>query len=241
MVSIYKRNRLREVAAFLSVMLRWPMFLFLPICRIFKINCLFTVYPGSVKDWEGYALARKKRLVKYISGKPFVAGVITSEHGYGRGLVLALPNTIDQLKNDRKLVGKIMRRLNFARKATGAKTIGIAGQGPRCFRSHYPYEEPFIYGLRGRVFSVMETLERIYERHNLSKADTSIALLGIGEIGEAIIQNLRDQGYNAEGININSVDGQVVISGDGLETLKEPTCLWSRPPEATMPFGIIRT
>jgi hypothetical protein len=221
-VSIYERNMSRQLLAFFSMMLRWPIFLFLAVCRTFKINCLFTVYPGSVKDLEGYTLPScRKGLVKHISGKPFIAGVITSGHGYGRGLVLALPNTIDQLRNDRKLVGQIMSRLNFVRKVTGAKTIGIAGQGPKCFKSHYPYQEPFIYGLKGRVFAVMETVERIFEKHDFSKADKMLALLGIGEIGEAIIQNLRDQGYKVEGINIYTVAGQVVISDDGLETLEK--------------------
>jgi hypothetical protein len=221
-VSIYERNLRRQFLASLSMILRWPIFLFLAVCRASKINCLFTVYPGSEEDLEGYTFPGIRNWqVRYNSGKPFVAGIITSGHGYGRGLVLALPNTIDQIKDDKKLVGTIMRRLNFARKVTGAKTIGIAGQGPRYFKSHHPFREPFIYGLRGRVFSVVETVQRIYEKHHLPKAGTAVGVLGIGEVGEAIIQNLRNEGYKAEGVKISTVDGRVVISGEGLATLKK--------------------
>ena len=221
MVSIYQRNLKRQFLAFLSMMLRWPIFIFLAVCRTFKINTLFTIYPGSVQDLDGYCLPGfRKVLARYISGKPFIAGVITSGNGYGRGLVLGLPNTIEQLRADKKLVGKIMRRLEFARKVTGAKTISIAGQGPRYFKSHYPYQDPFVYGLRGRVFSVVETVERISEKHHLPKDLTNVAILGIGEIGDAIIQNLIDLGYNVKGIKIHTVDGRVMIDNDDFDMLR---------------------
>lgn len=216
-----QRNLKRQFLAFLSMILRWPIFMFLAVFRTFKINTLFTIYPGNLQDLEGYALPGCRKLqAKFISGKPFIAGVITSGNGYGRGLVLGLPNTIEQIKADKKLVGKIMRRLEFARKVTGAKAIAIAGQGPRYFKSHYPYGEPFVYGLRGRVFSVVETVERICERHRLPKDSTTIALLGIGEIGEAIIQNLLDLGYNVKGIKIHAIADQVIIDNDDFDTLK---------------------
>ncbi len=222
MASGYERNLARQFLAFLSMTLRWPAFLFFATFRVFRINFLFTVYPGSVKDMEGYALpGLRKVLAKYTSGKPFIAGIITSGHGYGRGLVLAVPNTIDQIRGDKRLVWRIMKRLDIARKMTGAKTVSIAGQGPKFFKSHYPdYQEPFIYGLKGRVFSVVETIERIFENHGLSKDRTLIALLGIGEIGEAILRNLRDLGYSAKGIGIQTLNGQVTLSGDGYEVLK---------------------
>ena len=221
MVSIYKRNLKRQFLAFLSMTLRWPIFIFLAVFRTFKIDTLFTIYPGNVQDLEGYALPGcRKVLTKYISGKPFIAGVITSGNGYGRGLVLALPNTIEQIKADKKLVGKIMRRLEFARKVTGAKTIAIAGQGPRFFKSHHPYQEPFVYGLRGRVFSVIETVERISEKHHLQRDLTTVAILGVGEIGEAIIQHLIDLGYNAKGIRIHTVDGRVIIDNKDFDMLR---------------------
>jgi len=114
-----------------------------------------------------------------------------------------------------------MKRLKFTKAVTGAKTIAVAGQGPRFFKSHFPYEQPFVYGLRGRVFSVVETVEKVAERHNLSRAGTTVAILGVGEIGEAIIGNLEEKGYRAVGIDIQIKDGRVELCNEGLKRLKE--------------------
>lgn len=222
MFSIYKRKLSRQILALVSVTMRWPILAVLTFCRFFKVNCIFTVYPGSQRDVDGYFPRGLKWFLKPIaSGKPFVAGMITTGNGLGRGLVLAVPNSIDQIRSDKQLVGKIMKRLKLTRQLTGAKTIAIAGQGPRYFKSHHPYTEPFVYGLRGRVFSVVETVERIMEKHQLEQGKTTVAILGIGEIGEAIIENLREKGVRAVGIDIQVKDGRVVLCSEGMIRLKE--------------------
>jgi hypothetical protein len=113
-----------------------------------------------------------------------------------------------------------MKRLKRTKNLIGAKTIAVAGQGPRFFKSHFPYEQPFVYGLKGRVFSVVETVEQVAEKHGLSAAETTVAILGVGEIGQAIIANLREKGYRATGIDIKIADGRVEIANEGMETLK---------------------
>lgn len=201
--------------------MRWPILALLTLGRFFKFSCIFTVYPGSQRDVDGYFPKGLKWLLKPIaSGKPFVAGVITTGNGLGRGLILAVPNTVDQFKTDKKLVGDIMKRLQRTKSLTGAKTIAIAGQGPRFFKSHFPYEQPFVYGLKGRVFSVIETVERVAEKHNLTRSETTVAILGVGEIGEAIIRNLEEKGYRAVGIEIHVADGHLKLKPEGLEALK---------------------
>jgi hypothetical protein len=220
-IAIYKRKLSRQILAFASVTFRWPILLVLSLCRFFKFNCIFTVYPGSQRDVDGYFPNGLKWLLKPIaSGKPFVAGVITTGNGLGRGLVLAVPNSIDQIRSDRQLVGKIMKRLNLTRQLTGAKTIAIAGQGPRYFKSHYPYQKPFVYGLRGRVFSVVESVERIMEKHHLERDKTTVAILGVGEIGEAIIENMKEKGVKAVGIDIQVKEGRVELCSEEREKLK---------------------
>lgn len=221
MIPIYKKKLSRQILALASVTLRWPILFVLSLCRFFKFNCIFTVYPGSQKDVDGYFPTGMKWFLKPIaSGRPFVAGMITTGNGSGRGLVLAVPNSIDQIRSDRQLVGKIMKRLDFTRQVTGAKTIAIAGQGPRAFKAHFPFEKPFIYGLRGRVFSVVESVERIMENHHLEASRTTVAILGVGEIGHAIIQNLKGKGIGAVGIDIERKDGHVVIPDEGRERLR---------------------
>jgi hypothetical protein len=220
-ISIYKKKLSRHILGSISVTMRWPILFVLTLCRFFKFNCIFTVYPGSQRDVDGYFPKGLKWFLKpFASGKPFVAGVITTGNGLGRGLVLAVPNSIDQIRSDKQLVGKIMKRLDFTRQLTGAKTIAIAGQGPRYFKSHYPYRKPFVYGLRGRVFSVTETVERIMEKHHLEKGRTTVAILGIGEIGKAIIENLREKGVHAVGIDIQVHDGRVVLCTEGMQRLR---------------------
>jgi len=202
------------------ILLRGPLLAALSICRFFKFNCIFTVYPGSQKDIDGYLPPGFKWVKHLASGKPFVAGVITTGNGLGRGLILAVPNTVDQFKADRKLVGNIMKRLKLTKTMTGAKTIAVAGQGPRFFKSHFPYEQPFVYGLKGRVFSVVETVEQVAARHSLPSTGTTVAILGVGEIGEAILRSLKDKGYRAVGIDIQIENGSVRICSEGLKKLQ---------------------
>jgi hypothetical protein len=203
------------------VIFRGPMLAVMALCRIFKFNCIFTVYPGSRKDIEGYFPPGFRWITHFVSGKPFIAGVITTGNGLGRGLILAVPNTVDQFRSDKKLVGNIMSRLKRTKKIIGAKTIAIAGQGPRFFKSHFPYEQPFVYGLKGRVFSVVETVERVVEKHGQTKADVTVAILGVGEIGQAIIANLQEKGFRAVGIDLRVVEGRAEIATQqGLESLK---------------------
>ena len=220
MISIYARRLSRQILGLITILLRGPMIGLLALCRFLKFNCIFTVYPGSEKDVEGYLPPGFKWARHLVSGKPFVAGVITTGNGLGRGLILAVPNTVDQFKKDRELVGSIMNNLKRTKTLTGAKTIAIAGQGPRFFKSHFPYEQPFVYGLKGRVFSVVETVERVAEKHGLLKSETTVAILGVGEIGTAIIENLKEKGYRVVGIDIHIVEGRVEIGREGVETLQ---------------------
>jgi hypothetical protein len=219
-VPIYAKRLSRQILGLIMILFRGPMFALLFLCRFLKFNCIFTVYPGSQKDIDGYVPPGFGWIKHLASGKPFLAGVITTGNGLGRGLILAVPNTVDQFKTDRKLVGNIMTRLKRTKNLIGAKTIAVAGQGPRFFKSHFPYEQPFVYGLKGRVFSVVETVEQVAEKHGLPRAETTVAILGVGEIGHAIIANLREKGYRTIGIDIRVVDGRVAIGSQGMETLK---------------------
>jgi predicted amino acid dehydrogenase len=78
-----------------------------------------------------------------------------------------------------------------------------------------------VYGLKGRVFSVVETVEQVSEKHGLEKYSTTVAILGVGEIGEAIIRNLEEKGYRAVGIDIQIKDGRVELCNEGLKRLKQ--------------------
>ena len=129
MVAIYTRRLSRQILGLITILLRGPLLALLSLCRFFKFNCIFTVYPGSQTDIDGY-LPHGFKWVKHLaSGKPFVAGVITTGNGLGRGLILAVPNTVDQFKTDRKLVGNIMKRLKFTKTLDGSENDRSGGTG----------------------------------------------------------------------------------------------------------------
>ncbi|MGD1974440.1 MAG: hypothetical protein PVG73_10260 [Desulfobacterales bacterium] len=77
--------------------------------------------------------------------------------------------------------------------------------GPKYFKKHcVSYEKPFVYGLKGRVFSAEETIDRILKMKNMTTVpqfNPNIAIVGIGEIGQAIIKRLKGLSYHAHGIN----------------------------------------
>jgi len=61
----------------------------------------------------------------------------------------------------------------------------------------------------------------VAERHNLPREGTTVAILGVGEIGEAIIRNLEEKGYRALGIDIKITAGSIELCREGLERLKK--------------------
>ena len=88
-----------------------------------------------------------------------------------------------------------------------------------------------MYGLKGRVFSVVETVERVSEKHGLAKDANTVAILGVGEIGEAIIRNLEEKGYRAVGIDIQiqGWTGGVVQRGAEEAETGRPGCCPDAP------------
>jgi len=125
---------------------------------------------------------------------------------------VVIPNTVKEFRDNSFLVEKIMNRLKSLQSFVGAKAISIAGQGPKFFKQNAKenYAAPFVYGLKGRVFSAVETLQLIIDKHGLVKP--KIAIVGVGEIGYSIIECLEKKGLRAEGIDI-----KIRKSGVGME------------------------
>ena len=101
-----KTRLMRKVGLLLvSLFLRWPIWLMLSFCRLAGIrffDYLFLVYPGTDSDLDGYCprwLARSW----FFRDKPVIAGVISKGVAGGRGLVLAVPNTVAELHKSSKV------------------------------------------------------------------------------------------------------------------------------------------
>jgi hypothetical protein len=186
--------------------LKWlilPALGFFSWLRIAKLDVIFLVFQGSKTDLDGYC-PRKIADSQLFRGKPSIAGIITL--GFLRyGLTMVVPETASDFRRDPETVRKIKRRLNVLRFILHAKAVAIASVGPKYFKKHCAsYEKPFVYGLKGRVFSAEETIDRILKLQHTASAEPSdpkIAVVGVGDIGEAIINRLKSLSYRAHGIH----------------------------------------
>lgn len=79
---------------------------------------------GRRKDLDGYC---PRWLAKsfLFSGKPTIGGVITKGDSGVRGLVLVMPNTIQECIKDKSLCLDITRRLDRIAELIGASAIAI--------------------------------------------------------------------------------------------------------------------
>jgi hypothetical protein len=178
-----------------------------------KPQYIFTVFPGSDRDIKGYLPGFLWWAIPvYYSARPIFAGVIKGSGMCGDGVIVVIPNPVSEFRDNSVLVEKIMNRLKSIQSFVGAKAISIAGQGPKFFKQNAKeqYAAPFVYGLKGRVFSVVETLQLIIDKYGLVKPNISI--VGVGEIGHSIIEFLDRKGLYAEGIGF-----KVRTNGIGIE------------------------
>lgn len=208
---------------YLIVFLKWPIFIFIGLLNIFKlikINYLFLVYPGSETDIQNYTpLFMAKTFI--LSGRPTLVGFIFNKT-CGNGLVLAIPNTIGELRLNKKINEKIICRLKFIAKITGAKTIALAGQLSGVMAGHkIELNKPFVSGAIGTVFSVADTLDQVIKKHQLNLKKINIVLVGVGYVGGLLLNFLKDQGYKIIGIDIKVKQKNVVLLNQGEKFLKK--------------------
>ena len=204
--------------------------------RIAKLDVIFLVFQGSKTDLDGYC-PRKIAESWLFKGKPSIAGIIAL--GFLRyGLTLVVPETAEDFRRDPETVRKIQKRLTVLRFILGAKAVAIAGVGPKYFKKHCDsYEKPFVYGLKGRVYSAEETIDRILKMQNTSAAPQTapnIAIVGVGEIGEAIINRLQGLSYHAYGIHfLRDETGKVFFDKKGLSQMAEADIVFVQTPKGS--------
>jgi hypothetical protein len=202
--------------------------------RIAKLDVIFLVFQGSKTDLDGYC-PRKIAESWFFKGKPSIAGIITL--GFLRyGLTLVVPETAQDFRREPEAVRKIQKRLKVLRFILGAKAVAIASVGPKYFKKHcVSYEKPFVYGLKGRVFSAEETIDRSLKMQNTTtvpQINPNIAIVGVGEIGRAIIKRLKGLSYNAHGINfLRDKRGKVFFNEKGLSQLAKADIAFVQTPK----------
>lgn len=211
----------------ISTVFRWPLWGILFLSRAFiPWRSLFVVYPGDISDVKAYSPDSMiwLRDTWLYRGKPQFAGIQIRKGGKGKaafwGIVVYISSTADELREAKQLLLSIMQRLRFIGRLLGTQVIACAGQIPSVMHHHnIPIEPPFIDGRLGSSFSVISTVEKIYEIHSLRKDRNSMVIVGIGFLGKAVIGNLQASGYRVQGIDIVTTNAGIYIGEDALKIL----------------------
>ncbi len=170
----YFRQIIFLIYAFL---LRWPIWLLIWIFgRSGMFKTLFLIYPTDTSECLDFC-PNIKWLRNFFSGRPTPAGLIMN--GWRpMGIYLVIPNSSMELmrKKNRPLVETIIRRMQWARKISGARTIGLAGQlGPIFEKRHgIPMEPPFYSSTYGNIFSIQKAVSHLVSTAKKTLAGFSI-------------------------------------------------------------------
>jgi hypothetical protein len=195
-----------------NLVFRWPIFIILLLLKPFELfGFIFLAYPGSDKDIEKYCpLFLAKSWI--FRGRLTIGGIITKGKSSSRGLILVVPNSIQEFQNSLELCKTIKRRLLLVKYLIGAKSIAMAGRLPGVFiRNGIKLEFPFVKGVLGTVFCVMDTVDRVME---INKDIKKIAQIGVGHVGGVLLDALKNEKKNIVGIDIKTNDGKIVFSKD---------------------------
>ncbi len=201
-------------------MLRLPLWILLFLIRPGKpFNYLFLVYPGSKTDLAGYCPNWLASTTIFM-GRPTIGGMISNGTAK-RGLVLVVPNTVSEMRADKKMCQAIKRRLLRVQKLTGARAIALAGQMPGVFLRHgLKLEKPFVSGVRGTVYSVVETIETLTAQKTAPASGTMV-VVGVGHMGGEVIDYLQGQSWKIHGIDIRRHRDGVLLPEEGEKVLTQ--------------------
>jgi hypothetical protein len=203
----------------LNLALKWPIFIILFLLKPFNLfGFIFLAYPGSDKDIEKYCpiFLAKSWLFK---GKLTIGGIITKGESGSRGLILVVPNNIQEFQDDQELCLKIKKNLLIIRCFIGARSIAMAGRLPGVFiRNGVSLEPPFVKGVMGTVFCVMDTVDRVFQ---VNKGIKKIAQIGVGHVGGILLNALRKEKKNIIGVDIISSDGKIILPKDSSKIIAD--------------------
>lgn len=204
-----------------SLILRWPVWVVLFLLRPFKLfSYIFLVYPGTKEDLNRYC-PRYIKDSKFLDAKLSIIGY--ARMGVcGRGLILGVPNFINEFTESKKLSQKLVNNLEFVKRLSGVKTVAMAGQLPGVIYKHdINLRQSFVTGTRGTVFSIVETINQVFLKHNLLKDREQIVLVGVGYVGSRLINTLEKLNFRIKGVDIKRASEAVILAKDSDELLKE--------------------
>jgi hypothetical protein len=185
---MYKHVR-QFVFLFAGIVLRWPLWLVIGIAgKLGMFRLVFLVYPTDEIECSQFC-PNISFFRRFLSGRPTPGGLIT-EGWKPVGMYFVIPDLPMELarKKNRELAEKIVMRMRWIRKLTGAQTIGLAGQlGPIFERRHnIPMEPPIFSSINGNIFSIHEAIKWAIPKGKILSKQTKVAITGGGELGESL-------------------------------------------------------
>lgn len=188
-----------------ALVLRWPVWLLIwLIGRSGLLKTVFLIYPTDRGECLDFC-PDVKMLRNFFSGRPSPSGLIM-KGWLPMGLYVVIPNPALELMRgkNRHIVLRILERMRWIQKLTGAKTIGLAGQlGPIFEKRHgIPMEPPFYSSTEGNLFSIKAAVDHLLTTTAKKTWQTSVAIVGGGELGDELQQYLGRGGYQTTMVDV---------------------------------------
>ncbi len=188
-----------------SFLLNWIVCLLIFIFGWFGLfKTLFLIYPSDRDECLDFC-PDIPWLRNYFSGRPTPAGLIM-DGWRPMGIYFLVPNTALELvrKKNRPVVDKIMGRMFWYKKLSGAKAIGLAGQLGPIFEKQlkHPLDHPFYTSTYGNIFSIQSAVNYLVNSSKRKPWQVSLAIIGGGELGAQLEESISSEGYQVETINI---------------------------------------
>lgn len=156
--------------------------------KLFKMETIFLVYPGSDADYNGYFPKWMRRFLPVA----FPIGMV------GRNtLVMATARSTQELEKEPEQLTAVRDCVAETATMIGADAVALAGRLPGIMiRNEVGLELPFVPGTTGTVFTCDATVEAtIKAKANCKHSDVTVGVLGVGFVGSALIAHWARNGY----------------------------------------------
>jgi len=193
---VFSSSRIRFLVVFSINFILWP--LIRPIVRWKKLfNFVFLTYPATRKEITYYCPSWFRPYAPKIS----IIGVFWSKNRKNRGVVITTPYTLRefaQLGNQKEFLKEVLNNARIFSQSIKASAIALAGRLPAIFSTNgESLKPPIVKGDKGTVFAVIETVRAVLEKESLLPQDIQVGVLGVGFIGQKILSELKNMGFQS--------------------------------------------
>ena len=197
---------LRQFFFFLTAfVLRWPVwFLIYLMGRVGLVKFVFLVYPTDDVECNNF-VPNIPIMRRFLSGRPSPGGLVVD--GFRPiGIYFVVPDQPMTLmrKKNKDIAERIIKRMLWIKKLTGAKTIGLAGQLAPIFekRHNIKIEPPFFSSTNGNIYSIESAINWAATNRNVFSKQSRIAIAGGGELGETLRKHLNKKGFRTDTVDV---------------------------------------